>query len=155
MFCIPPAPAGIPTPWKGHYYGRNGESKVALSVAKLEEIRRQASDLDWSSQVCPEATLDDLDPAGLEVARDKVARKIGARNAKDDVAAWDTGTFLDKARLTRNGQLTQPSSSTSVARQAGISPSPLFTRPRSPGSSRPRKELTPVCRFELTPPSLG
>lgn len=107
MFCIPPAPAGIPTPWKGHYYGRNGESKVALSVAKLEAIRRQASDQDWSAEVCPAATLDDLDPAALHVAREKVARKLGARHPNEDVDAWDTAAFLDKARLTRTRQLTR------------------------------------------------
>ena len=32
MFKIPPALQGVPTAWKGHWYGRNGESLGALSL---------------------------------------------------------------------------------------------------------------------------
>ena len=39
MFRIPPALVGVPTSWKGHYYGRNGESLVALSLNKIDVIR--------------------------------------------------------------------------------------------------------------------
>ncbi len=38
MFKIPPALPGLPTAWKGHYYGRNGESRVPLHPWKLETI---------------------------------------------------------------------------------------------------------------------
>jgi ATP-dependent DNA helicase RecG len=107
MFCIPPAPAGIPTPWKGHYFGRDGESKVALSISKIEEIRRQASQFDWSAKICPDATIDDLDGEALSVARDKFSRKLGGRNLGDDPQQWDSSTFLNKARLTRNGKITR------------------------------------------------
>lgn len=41
MFQIPRAPLGIPTSWKGHYYGRNGESLCALSLEEFETIRHQ------------------------------------------------------------------------------------------------------------------
>ena len=41
LFEIPAAPRGIPIAWKGHYYARSGESKVALSLEKLEEIRSE------------------------------------------------------------------------------------------------------------------
>ena len=44
MFKIPPALQGIPTAWKGHWYGRNGESLGALSLREIEAIRLQASD---------------------------------------------------------------------------------------------------------------
>lgn len=107
MFCIPPAPAGIPIPWKGHYYGRDGESKVALSISKLEEIRGQASQFDWTAEVCPNATVNDLDPEALEVARIKFTDKKHNRDLADDIERWDLHTFLDKARLTRNGKMTR------------------------------------------------
>ena len=44
MFKIPPAMQGIPTAWKGHWYGRNGESLGALSLREIETIRLQSSD---------------------------------------------------------------------------------------------------------------
>ena len=44
MFKIPPALQGIPTAWKGHWYGRNGESLVALSLREIETMRLQSSD---------------------------------------------------------------------------------------------------------------
>jgi ATP-dependent DNA helicase RecG len=107
MFCIPPAPAGIPTPWKGHYYGRNGESIVALSISELEEIRGQASQFDWTAEICPESTEADLDEDALRVAREKFIRKQRLRDMAEDVERWDLQTFLDKARLTRNGKMTR------------------------------------------------
>ena len=107
MFCIPPAPAGIPTPWKGHYYGRNGESKVALSISKLEKIRGQASQYDWSAEICDSATLGDLDEGALGVAKEKFSQKLGERNPAEDVVRWSLETFLDKAKLTRKGKITR------------------------------------------------
>ena len=44
MFKIPPALPGFPTAWKGHWYGRNGESLGALSLREIETIRLQSSD---------------------------------------------------------------------------------------------------------------
>lgn len=107
MFCIPPAPAGIPTPWNGHYYGRNGESIGALSIAELEEIRGQASQFDWTAEISPDSTESDLDQEALEVARSKFIRKQQARDMAEDVERWDVRTFLDKAHLTRNGKITR------------------------------------------------
>ena len=39
MFKIPPAVQHLPTAWKGHWYGRNGESLDALSLQELKTIR--------------------------------------------------------------------------------------------------------------------
>lgn len=51
---IPPAPAGIPIAWKGHFYGREGESLGPLAIHEIEEIRGQASMFDWSAEICAE-----------------------------------------------------------------------------------------------------
>ena len=107
MFCIPPAPAGIPTPWKGHYFGRDGESKVALSITKLEEIRGQASQYDWSAVICPEAEIDDLDETALMVAKHNFCRKLSGRALKGEAENWSLSTFIEKARLTRGGKITR------------------------------------------------
>ena len=137
MFCIPPAPAGIPTPWKGHYYGRNGEAKVALSISKLEEIRGQASQFDWSAEVCPEATAADLDEEALGVAKEKFSRKHDGRNLANEAEQWSLDTFLDKARLTRKGNMTRTALLLLGKQEAAhhLNPHPA----RSPGSFPPRK----------------
>ena len=44
MFKIPPALQGVPTAWKGHWYGRNGESLGALSLREIETLRLHSSD---------------------------------------------------------------------------------------------------------------
>jgi ATP-dependent DNA helicase RecG len=107
MFQIPAAPAGMPTSWKGHYYGRDGESLTSLSMQEIETIRHQIEALDWSAQICHEATMDDLDVEALNIARNKFqAKHTGTRFGKD-AEKWDAMTFLDKAKLTRNGKLTR------------------------------------------------
>lgn len=104
---IPPAPRGIPIAWKGHYYARAGESRVPLSLDKLDEIRQQTLLTDWSAQVVPDATLADLDASALNKARESFAQKYANRFAAHEVLKWPLGTFLDRARVTQNGQLTR------------------------------------------------
>ena len=107
MFQIPAAPAGMPTSWKGHYYGRDGESLSFLSIYELETIRYQIEEPDWSAQICGQATIGDLDGEALHIARTKFQHKHAGTRVYKDVEKWDTQTFLDKAKLTRNGKLTR------------------------------------------------
>lgn len=106
MFQIPAAPAGMPTSWKGHYYGRNGESLCALSIHKLDTLRQQIQGIDWSAQICSDATVKDLDIEALQIAREKFKNKH-SRTRVENVDSWDLLTFLDKAKLTKNGQITR------------------------------------------------
>jgi len=105
MFQIPAAPAGMPTNWKGHYFGRDGESLVPLSLQELESIRNQATQHDWSAEICPEATIQDLHEDALRIARDKFLAKH--KRFQPEAADWSGETFLDKARLTRKGKITR------------------------------------------------
>jgi ATP-dependent DNA helicase RecG len=107
LFQIPAAPCGIPIAWKGHYYARAGESLVSLGLDKQDAIRRQTLGQDWSAQPVPDASLDDLDEAALNKARDAFVQKYANRFDADDVQSWPLPTFLDRARVTRNGQLTR------------------------------------------------
>jgi len=43
LFQIPAAPQGLPIAFKGHYYGRDNESLVALNLHEIELIRAQAN----------------------------------------------------------------------------------------------------------------
>jgi ATP-dependent DNA helicase RecG len=79
LFEIPSAPRGMPIAWKGHYYARAGESRAPLGLDKLDEIRQQTLLQDWSAQVAPGATLDDLDEAAVRKARESFALKYANR----------------------------------------------------------------------------
>jgi len=108
MFQIPRAPAGMPVSWKGHLYGRNGESLVALSIEKIERIRRQATREDWSAELVPDAAMDDLDADALSLGRQKYREKHDRNmHLLADETTWDDTKFLDKLKLRINGQLTR------------------------------------------------
>ncbi|MCL4759501.1 MAG: putative DNA binding domain-containing protein [Rhodocyclaceae bacterium] len=104
---IPAAPLGIPVAWKGHYYARAGESLTSLGLDKLDEIRRQTGNADWSAQPVPGATLAHLDPAAVAKARESFAMKYANRFAADEVAGWSDAVFLSRAKVTRDGQITR------------------------------------------------
>lgn len=107
MMEIPPAPRGIPIAWQGHYFSRSGESLSPMGLAKLDEIRGQTLDTDWSAQVVDGATLDDLDPQAVERARSAFALKHQNRIPPDEVRAWPVATLLDRAKVTQRGQITR------------------------------------------------
>ncbi len=104
MFQIPASPQGIPVAWRGHYYGRDGEELHALNLEEFERIRAQNSDSDWSIQICEDATIADLSPEAINKARELYAIK----NSKlaNEIQSWDDVTFLNKAKITIKGKIT-------------------------------------------------
>ncbi len=105
MFQIPPAPRGIPIAFEGHYYGRDGESLVPLNIEEIERIRAQAGMEDWSVEGVSGATLNDLDPKAIEVARTNYKSKYPGKAIEVD--SWNDVTFLNKAKLTIKGKITR------------------------------------------------
>lgn len=105
MFEIPPAPQGLPVGFQGHFYGRDGQSLSALKLNELELIRRQTQYEDWSAGICQNATIEDLEPAAIQKAKEKFAKKVPHR-AKE-MLQWDDITFLNKARITIQGKITR------------------------------------------------
>ena len=105
MFQIPPAPGGIPIAFGGHWYARENESLVSLNIEKLERIRAQALNEDWSKIIVHDATLKDLDELAIAKARIEFIN----RNPKYKVEepTWDNKKFLAKAKLTINGGITR------------------------------------------------
>jgi len=63
--------------------------------------------MDWSAQVVQGATLAHLDSSALTRARESFARKYANRFAPDEVMRWTDSTFLDRAKLTQDGQITR------------------------------------------------
>lgn len=104
MFQIPAAPRGIPISWKGHFYGRDGESLGALNLSEIELIRNELISVDWSAQIIENATLDDLNPSAVFKARLEYKGKNPQRAKEID--EWDDITFLNKAKVTIRGKIT-------------------------------------------------
>lgn len=107
FFEIPAAPRGIPIAWKGHYYARSGENLVGMGLDKLDAIRRQGAEDDWSAVAVEGATYADLDERAIAKARQGFFEKNALRYTREEVEGWDLRTFLDRARLTRGGVVTR------------------------------------------------
>lgn len=107
IFEISPAPRGMPIGWKGAYYSRAGESLMPLPFDKQDEIRQQTLSSDWSAQIVPNATVNDLDETAVQKARSSFARKHANRFSAEEMSAWPLQTFLDRAKLTQNGKITR------------------------------------------------
>lgn len=105
MFEIPAAPKGMPIAFDGHYYGRDGEELSPLNLEEIERIRNQAAANDWSAVIVPDATIDDLDHAAIEKARENYKNKFPEQAR--DVDRWDDITFLNKAKVTQKGKITR------------------------------------------------
>lgn len=104
MFQIFPAPQGLPVSFKGHFYGREGESLSPLSIQEIELIRSHVLQEDWSAIVIEKAVLGDLDPTAIGKARNEY--KIKHPNKSAEVDQWNDATFLNKAKLAIHGKIT-------------------------------------------------
>ncbi len=107
LFEVPPAPRGMPIAWKGHYYARAGESLTNLGLDKLDDIRQQTITSDWSAQIVAGAALDHLDENALQKAQESFSRKYANRFPIEEVMNWPLYTFLDRAKLTQDNNLTR------------------------------------------------
>lgn len=87
---------------------RVGESLVELRQERLDAILAEPVDLeDWSAKLVPEATLNDLDPEAVALARTKFKERNQRAPFYAQIDGWDIPLFLDRAKLTVNGGLTR------------------------------------------------
>jgi ATP-dependent DNA helicase RecG len=103
MLQIPAAPRGIPIASNGHYYGRDGESLVALNIEEQERIRNSIA-ADWSALVINSATINDLDEKAIEIARRNYISKHPDK--AHEIKTWNTVTFLNKSKITIKDKIT-------------------------------------------------
>ena len=106
LFEIPPAPPGIPIAWSGHFYARDGEVLTPLGIEKIERIRNQKKQKDWSMEICYEASITDLNLRAIKKAKQGFITKH-PRISKKEVQQWNARTFLNKTGLTINGRVTR------------------------------------------------
>lgn len=100
-----PAAEGAPTTYKKIPYIRINSQTTSL-LPYTDWLRTiYNSQTDWTKQIVEEATLEDLDPDALRIAKEGYLQRFP--NYADEAPNWDTTTFLDKARLTINGKITR------------------------------------------------
>ena len=61
---------------------------------------------DWSAEIVPDATIDDLDEVAIAKAR-MMFKKVHSRIPAEEVNAWSIQIFLGKCGLMRNGGITR------------------------------------------------
>lgn len=105
MFKIPAAITAMPTTWKGHFYGRNGESLVSLSMEEIERIRRQEK-IDWSKQVIMNSSIAHLDSDAIKLARKNILEKSAKEHILQELKNMSDEELLTKYRLIVDGNLT-------------------------------------------------
>ncbi len=90
------------------FYGtawvRVGASKTELSKQPEKARALWTRGTDWSAETCERASLRDLDPEAVVTAREQFLVKHPSQAG--EVAVWDDLTFLNKARLLKQGALT-------------------------------------------------
>ncbi|HBM15387.1 MAG TPA: transcriptional regulator [Lentisphaeria bacterium] len=105
LFRIPKA-MGEPTYFQSKAYVRVGSHTTDLVnyPPQLQKIYNSLED--WSAKTIPDASVKDLDPDALKIAREKFKEKSVNEAFYKNIDRWDNITLLDKARITINGKIT-------------------------------------------------
>ena len=109
LFQVPASPRNIVMHWKGIAYGRIGESLKPLNQAKQDAIRQQPPIPDWTAQLVPNATIEDLDDLAIATAKVMFKKVHSSKIPATEVDAWSNEEFLSHSNMMRDGQLTRAS----------------------------------------------
>lgn len=101
---IIPAAQGEPTCFQNIPYIRVDSSVTDLRPYSEWMRAIYNSQKDWSGEIIPEATMDDLDQRAIKLARDKY--KELHEDREQEIDSWDDATFLNKAKITKKGKIT-------------------------------------------------
>ena len=93
-----------PVSFYGTAWVRVGSSKTELIKQPEKSRALWTRGTDWSAETCERASLSDLDTEALVKAREQFLVKHPGRAG--EVKAWDNFTFLNKARLLKQGAVT-------------------------------------------------
>lgn len=101
---IIPATTTEPINFKNEAYIRIGSNLTKLKDFPDYIKRIYNSQVDWSGAIIDDATIEDLDPQAIEKAREWYANKH--EHLREEMKDWDDVTFLNKARITKKGKIT-------------------------------------------------
>lgn len=108
IFHVPRHKPRLPVYAHDKAWQRIDDSLVELRPERLAAILSEPIEVvDWSVQSVPGATIYDLDPGALALAREKFKEKYRNASFVGEIDTWDDRTFLDKAKLTVQGNLTR------------------------------------------------
>ncbi len=93
-----------PVSFYGTAWVRVGASKTELAKQPEKARALWTRGTDWSAETCERASMADLDPHAVAKAREQFVVKHPAQAS--EVAAWDDLTFLNKARVLKQGAVT-------------------------------------------------
>lgn len=83
------------------------DSLVEMTPSRREAILTEPLAIDdWSAQIIPEATIADLDPRAIALARQKF-KELFKGERDEEIDAWSDEVFLNKAKLTRRSNITR------------------------------------------------
>lgn len=100
-----PAAVNEPTCFMGKSYIRVDSHITELSPYVEWTRTIYNSKIDWTAEIIEEATINDLDPDAIDLARKGFKQRYP--DLAKDVDMWSDTTFLDKAKLTQDGKITR------------------------------------------------
>ncbi|MDD4150147.1 MAG: ATP-binding protein, partial [Bacteroidales bacterium] len=101
-----PSAKGEPTHFKKIPYIRIGSNKTDLrNFPEYVRIIYNSHE-DWSAKTIENASIEDLDKNALKLAREKFKETNLNKPFYNKIDAWDDDKFLDKAKITINGKIT-------------------------------------------------
>jgi ATP-dependent DNA helicase RecG len=104
VFSLPSRPIGMPLQYEGAYWMRSGQDLVAMTPDQLKRIFDEAVP-DFSAEVLPGASLQDLEPSAIQEFRRRWQRKSGN----------DALLGLSDEQLLRDAELINPEGVTRAA----------------------------------------
>lgn len=103
LFIIPAASAE-PVAFKKEEYIRIGSNLTKLKDFPDYKRKIFNSQNDWSAQILPNVSISDLDDNAIRRARELYANKH--EDLRGEMQGWDDVTFLNKAKIIRQGKIT-------------------------------------------------
>jgi len=108
LFNVPIHQPRLPVYAHDKAWQRIGDSLTPMRTERLESILSESiAEMDWSSEIIDDATLEDLDPEAINKAREKFIAKNQRKSFAQDIHNWDDLTLLDKAKITIKGKITR------------------------------------------------
>ena len=103
VFTIPAA-SGEPIAFYGKEFVRIGSNLTNLKEYPDYLRKIYNSTTDWSAGIIENASIDDLDPEAIKAAREQFANKH--EEFREEMDSWNDITFLNKAKIIRQGKIT-------------------------------------------------
>ena len=101
IFHIPSQPISVPIHCNGAYWMRGGQDLVPMTPDKLQRIFDESGP-DFSAEICPQATINSLDPTAIKKLRERWHRK----SKNESLLHMRDEQLLTDAELIIDGKIT-------------------------------------------------